>query len=57
MWRNLVFYSFQGICGGSQRNDSSVWQKDSLPGKIYDLEESGEIRGGVRGQNARATIG
>jgi hypothetical protein len=57
MWRNLVFYSFQGICGEGQRNNSPVCWKDSLPGKIYHLEKGGEIRGGVRGQNTGTTIG
>jgi hypothetical protein len=56
MWRNLVFYSFQGICGESQQNNSSVCWKDNLPGKIYYLEKGGKIRGGVQGQNTGTTI-
>ena len=47
MWRNLVLYSFQGICGENQRNNSSVCWKDNLPGKVYYLEKGGEIRGGI----------
>jgi hypothetical protein len=56
MWRNLVLYSFQGICRENQRNNSSVCRKNCPPGKIYHLEKGGEIRGGVRGQNTGATV-
>jgi hypothetical protein len=49
MWRNVVFYSFQGICGESQRNNLSACWKDNLPGKVYHLKKGGEIHGGVRG--------
>ena len=47
MWRSLGFYSFQGICGGSQSINSSLCQKDNLPRKIYHLEKGSEICGCV----------
>jgi hypothetical protein len=56
IWHFIPFRESVGRQNG-QRNGSIDMGAECIPWEIYHLEKCGEIRGRVRGQNTRTTVG